>query len=188
MTTDMTAISKNVSLKDLASIVCSTLDESGITAVLVGGGAVSIYSDNEYESYDLDFITTRTIDELSDALRPLGFTKDRTSRYFTHPETEIVLEFPSGVLAFGDTIASFEDTATLDCPLGTIRVITPTQAIMDRLAAFIYWNDYQSREQAILVARNNPVNWKELYDWAETERVDSTIIDKFAAKVKSSKS
>jgi len=68
-------ITKDLSLKELASIVSTALENAGIDAVLTGGGAVSIYSDNNYESYDLDFISSHNIDEVAAALAPLGFTK-----------------------------------------------------------------------------------------------------------------
>jgi len=57
-------------------------------------------------------------------------------------------------------------------------VITPTQAIMDRISAFIYWHDNPSREQARLIAQHNTIDWDALRDWAQTEAVDQSIIDK----------
>ena len=35
--------------------------KAGITATLSGGAAVAIYSDNKYESHDLDFVTAAII-------------------------------------------------------------------------------------------------------------------------------
>ena len=39
--------------EQLAAIVVSKLEEKGISAFLVGGSVVSIYTDNEYASKDL---------------------------------------------------------------------------------------------------------------------------------------
>jgi hypothetical protein len=47
-------IDEHTSLKELAAIVSEALENAGITATLSGGAAVSIYSDNKYESEDLD--------------------------------------------------------------------------------------------------------------------------------------
>jgi len=52
------SISKNTSLEELAVLISTALENAGITAVLSGGAAVSIYSDNAYESADLDFVTS----------------------------------------------------------------------------------------------------------------------------------
>lgn len=47
----------NIDIKDLACFVYELLKNNGIDAVLVGGACVSIYSQNQYQSYDLDFVT-----------------------------------------------------------------------------------------------------------------------------------
>lgn len=47
---------KEMSLGELAAYVCTHLQENGIHCVLTGGACVSIYTENLYESFDLDFI------------------------------------------------------------------------------------------------------------------------------------
>ena len=47
----------NIDIKELACFVYELLKNNGIDAVLVGGACVSIYSQNRYQSYDLDFAT-----------------------------------------------------------------------------------------------------------------------------------
>jgi hypothetical protein len=49
-------IDEDTSLEEVAALVCTTLEAQGISVVLSGGAVVSIYSDAEYVSYDLDFI------------------------------------------------------------------------------------------------------------------------------------
>lgn len=51
-------ISKDTSVEEIAALVCEALEHAGIDVVLSGGGAVILYSENEYMSTDLDFITT----------------------------------------------------------------------------------------------------------------------------------
>ena len=46
----------NVSLRDLAGFISEHLRKKGIDAVLVGGACVTIYSENRYQSYDLDYV------------------------------------------------------------------------------------------------------------------------------------
>jgi hypothetical protein len=41
---------------ELAAYVAEHLRQSDINVVLTGGSCVSIYTDNRYQSYDLDFI------------------------------------------------------------------------------------------------------------------------------------
>ena len=47
-----------MSLEQVAALVCTTLDRHGIRVVLSGGAVVSIYSEDEYLSCDLDFVPT----------------------------------------------------------------------------------------------------------------------------------
>jgi hypothetical protein len=54
----MSVISRDLIREEVAAAVCAALERAGIPVVLSGGSVVSIYSDNEYESYDLDFIRT----------------------------------------------------------------------------------------------------------------------------------
>ena len=45
-------------MAEVAAIVSAALEDSPITATLSGGAAVTIFSDNAYESADLDFATS----------------------------------------------------------------------------------------------------------------------------------
>jgi len=91
-----------MNLQELAAFVCSHLQRHDIPVVLVGGSCVSIYSDNHYQTADLDFVeryhTKRTA--LNKALAEIGFVEE--NRYFVHPESAWFLEFPTGPLAIGD--------------------------------------------------------------------------------------
>ena len=92
---------KDMSLGELAAYVCTHLKMNGIPCVLSGGACVTIYSENQYQSYDLDFIerlyTSRK--EVNAALAKLGFVEG--NRYFRHNDTDYFIEFPSGPLSIG---------------------------------------------------------------------------------------
>jgi len=173
----MVGITKEHTLAEVASIVSAALSKAGLEAVLTGGAAVSIYSNNQYESYDLDFITMRSAQELETVLTSLGFTRDQGHRHYIHPNSCFQLEFPKGPLAFGEAIFALDDTDTLKMSLGTIRIITPTQTIMDRLASYAHWKDIQSFRQALRVAADNEIDWDALYSWADAEGIAAAVID-----------
>lgn len=92
---------KEMNIGELAAAVCTHLKQHGIFCVLSGGACVTIYSKNQYQSYDLDFIETGETDRktLKGILAELGFFEER--RYFRHKDTEYFLEFPAGPLAIG---------------------------------------------------------------------------------------
>jgi len=60
-------ISKQTSLEELAYFVCSALQKHGVEAVLTGGAAVSIYTNNRYQSFDLDFVTLASVKQITEA-------------------------------------------------------------------------------------------------------------------------
>lgn len=57
----------------------------------------------------------------------------------------------------------------MELPVGKLRIITPTQSVMDRLAAAYAWKDMQSRDQAIMVAANQDIDWETLRNWFADE-------------------
>ena len=60
-------INEHTSLEELAAVVSETLEKAGIIATLSGGAAVSIYSNNRYQSEDLDFVTAALVVDLKTA-------------------------------------------------------------------------------------------------------------------------
>jgi hypothetical protein len=57
-----------MSIAELAAMVSGALEAAELDAVLSGGSVVSIYSDNEYQSFDLDFVTLDRMKALAAAL------------------------------------------------------------------------------------------------------------------------
>ena len=86
----MVTITASSTLGDVAAIVSSSLEHAGIAATLSGRAAVSIYSNNEYQSKDLDFVTAASIADLSPVLTKLGFVHTGVPRMsqFSHPLVE----------------------------------------------------------------------------------------------------
>ncbi len=56
-------ITSKTTLTELAAIISEALESNNIIATLSGGAVVSIYSENRYQSADLDFVTTAMIEE-----------------------------------------------------------------------------------------------------------------------------
>ena len=50
-----------------------------------------------------------------------------------------------------------------------IQILTPTQCVMDRLAAFYHWRDRQGLDQAVLVASLHLVDRDEIECWSISE-------------------
>ena len=170
-------------LEELGAVVCETLANHKIDAVLSGGSCVSVWTDNKYSSNDMDMITTTLTSQhqLSAALESIGFIRSGKGRYYVHPDTELALEFPSGPLMVGDEQITEDRIHNLQTKTGTLRLLSPTDCVKDRLAAFYHWGDKQSWEQAISVARRHKPDWAGLQRWHHTEGVESSYADFRAA-------
>jgi hypothetical protein len=159
-------IDERTSLEDLAALVCTTLEAHGISVVLSGGAVVSIYSDGEYVSHDLDFIPTGLARKVDAAMASLGFEK--TQRHWTHPKSRYWVEFPPGPVTIGEeTIHTFDERETR---VGTLRLLAPSECVMDRLAWYFHDADTQCLEQALGVATRHPVDLERIERWARGER------------------
>ncbi len=76
---------KTISLKDFAGFISEELRKKNINTVLVGGACVTIYSENRYQSYDLDFVTYEDIKLVRKTLIELGFVEN--NGYFIFKES-----------------------------------------------------------------------------------------------------
>ena len=84
----MPEITRATSLQELAAMVSQELERVGIIATFSGGSAVSIYSDNRYQSNDLDFVTSADPSRLGPVVARCGFMQTASRRLYAHPQTE----------------------------------------------------------------------------------------------------
>jgi len=160
---------KEMSLTELGSYICTHLKEKGIDVVLSGGSVVEIYSSGRYVSYDMDFINryNEQRKNIVAAMNELGFSEER--KYFVHPDTKYFVEFPPGPLGVGDELVKM--ISEISTPLGKLRIISPTDCVKDRLAAYYHWDDLQSLEQAVMVAKENEIDMDDIKRWSEKEKM-----------------
>jgi len=103
--------------------------------------------------------------KITACLQEIGFKEQ--NRYFISPNTQYFIEFPSGPLAIGDE--PVENIANLEFDTVSLRLLTPTDCVKDRLAGFYHWKDRQCLEQAIMVAHDNEVDLNEIARWSKHE-------------------
>lgn len=158
---------KEMTIAELAAFVQSHLRERGIEVVLSGGACVSIYTSNRYVSMDLDFVNVRfaKLRDIRAAMQEIGFHEE--GRHFENPDAELVIEFPQGPLAVGEE--PVKEVEERQLATGVLRMISPTDCVKDRLAAYYHWADLQCLEQACLVAAANVVDLEELERWSKIE-------------------
>lgn len=136
-----------------AGLLTERLRAHGVTPILVGGGAVELYTHGSYQTADLDMIVART-DALAGVLSSLGLK--RAGRSWYHPLLGVSVEFPADELD-GDPARVTE----VRLEGLTVRVIGIEDIVLDRVAAATHWKDRQSAMWAmgLMVAHYDAIDW-----------------------------
>ncbi len=76
-------------------------------------------------------------------------------------------DFVSPPLSVGEEpVREISEIIKRNCKL---KLLSPTDCVKDRLAAFYHWKDRQALMQAILVCRDNQVDLTEVKRWSANE-------------------
>lgn len=153
---------KTCSEKELWEYVAVHLKKKGIDTILVGGAVVSIYSKGAYHSGDLDFVrASMFVTTLEESMNEIGFNKH--GRHYIHPDCKhLFVEFPGGPpLGIGEDNKIIPDEVD-----GTIiKIFSPTDCVKDRLVSYIHFKVPEGLDQAVLVAKNQEVNFRSIKKW-----------------------
>ncbi len=135
---------------------------------MTGGSAATFYAPRAYVSDDIDFIVTLKGAGGEHALEQLGYR--RKGDYYVHASSRFPLEFPPGPLAIGDDFVDSWKTFRRKRQL--LHVLSPTDACRDRLASFLFWNDFRGLQQALEVcqAQRRKVDLDVVRSWCLRER------------------
>jgi hypothetical protein len=153
--------------RELAAFICTHLRDRSIEAVLTGGACVTIYTRNRYKSLDLDFVNVtgapgKLIDQ---ALAEIGFLPE--GRIYINKNARYSVDILSPPLTIG--AEKISSTQAIKVNRMELRLLTPTDSVRDRLAAFYFWKDLQALEQALMVARDNDVDLDLVKKWSRKE-------------------
>ena len=160
---------------EVAAYVYTHLAKKGIKVVLSGGAAVAFYSHNKYVSKDLDFVNMffAKREKIRNTMAEIGFKE--LDRHFKHPDSDFFVEFPPGPLSLGNE--PVRDISTIQLPTGELRLLSPTDCVKDRLAAYYHWGDLQGLYQAELIAEVNKIDLDEIERWSEKEGMREKFLE-----------
>ena len=158
---------KTLTLTDFAISVSDYLRRNGIQVVLSGGACVSIYTDNKYMSDDLDLVLISSEEQKKTKVLILALGFAEKGRYFCHADSDFFLDFLPPPLSVGnEPVKQISEIRKGKCIL---KLLSPTDCVKDRLAAYYHWNDKQALEQAVLVCRDQSVDLAEVRRWSAAE-------------------
>jgi hypothetical protein len=155
------------SLTDVCFTICTALADVGTTVVLSGGSAATYYAPQAYQSRDADFVITMhsNIAASGAAMKDLGYVE--LGGTYTHAKNRFTVEFPPGPLAIGgDLITIWE---TFHRGNEHLNILTRTDCVLDRLAAYYFYGDLSALVAAVAVASSGEVDYERLHDWSERE-------------------
>ena len=154
----------------IAALISEALYLKKITAILVGGSAVELYTLSEYTTKDIDMILRgEDRDDLYDIMTFLDFEKRLGMRHFIHAELDFPIEFPPGPLQVASRF--IEKIAEIKIDHHVLKVIKIEDLILERICGFVEWKDKNSLQQAeLLVIKNKEiVHWQYLEEFAKAE-------------------
>lgn len=124
--------SKYEAMIKTAAIITKLLEKDDIKPIIVGGLSVEIYTQNDYATRDIDFVSP-AYEKVADVLEELGFKKD--NRHYYHDKIEIAIEIPSSDLA-----GSYDKVAKVMIDNDSyVYLISIEDIILDRLRAGVHW-------------------------------------------------
>jgi hypothetical protein len=110
-------------------------------------------------------LLVQKITRFSKVMLELGF--ESHGKEFRHKDIDFFVEFPSGPLAIVNQLIQAE--AELNFKGHKLKLLSPTQSVMDRLAAYFHWNDLQCLDQAVWIAKKHPIQIYKIKEWAKRE-------------------
>ena len=175
------SLTEESDLSEVAVSVAAALRRSKIRAVLTGGACATLHSGGAYQSSDLDFIlqSTVTVQRLDAAMGSIGYRRKRD--HYEHPSAPFFVEFPPGPLSIGRDLAIKPITYRIGPT--SVRILSATDSVRDRLAAFYHWNDPQSLSTALEIALRHNVDMKKIRAWSIEEGSEEGFL-RFAEELK----
>lgn len=157
---------KFIAMLKVAAIITKVLGTRNIRPVIVGGLSVEIYTQSDYTTRDIDFVTPgyETIEE---TLKKLDFIKE--NRHFYRKDIEIAIEIPGSHLA-GDKNRVVRVQISPDSD-DFVYVISLEDIILDRLRAATAWQSAEDLKWGFLLLSANieKVDVPYLFDHTETD-------------------
>ncbi|HWD40945.1 MAG TPA: hypothetical protein VG944_19005 [Fimbriimonas sp.] len=91
---------------------------------------------------------------------------------FIHTQSPFTLDLPLGPFKIGDSDVSMNDCAILTKEDMTLKILSPTDCVRDRLSWFLLYHtnpDFSALDQAVAVANRHKIDLEKTREWAKAE-------------------
>lgn len=154
----------------VTGIIQERLRSEGARPVLVGGSAVEWYTEGLYHSADVDLLAPTA--PFEKVMKSLGFTRE--GRHWFRADLNIAVEAP------GIELDSYRDhTRTVEVEGVKVTLVSPEEAILDRLRACVHWQSVLDGEQALhmMVLHRETLDWSYLERRAVRDQVEAKLAE-----------
>jgi len=151
-------------VNEVAGVVSEQLRAHGIRVVVVGGGAITAHVPTVYSSEDVDLAVLTGVNHRSIAAALSGIGFIRSGRNYVNETTSFSIDIVADVPWIDQRAVT--DYERIDTPLGSFDTLHLEDAVADRIAAFLYWDDSASLDVAerAIAAAEHPPSWQVLRD------------------------
>jgi len=160
-----------LSIAELAALICEALKKEGLSATLSGGACAEIYSNKKYVTGDLDFVVNfmwpGNDKIIKKVMSSLGFEKNGRIYLNVNELVAYSVEFPPGPLSIGEEYQI--KPVEIKLKTGKLSLLSATDSAKDRLTGYFYGNDAQCLEQALMICQMNNVEIENIREWAKKE-------------------
>lgn len=172
---------KNCTIESLWKHIASYLESKNYGVTLVGGGVATIYSKGKYASGDLDFVLDSlfTHKEFKKAMADLGF--ENKTRVYSRSDCPFTIDVSTPPIEIGED--GTPEIATQFFAGQTIKILSPTECIKDRLNKAFQWKDDQAYQAALAVAKECNFNISKLEKFCIENKMQE-IFDEFIKDIK----
>ncbi|MFW5979626.1 MAG: DUF6036 family nucleotidyltransferase [Halanaerobium sp.] len=172
-------------LKIIAVLTSAIKEKLNLTPVVVGGQAVEFYTGGGYATMDVDMICETSTKKIAEVIEKLGFYRDNKYWILDSNKIDLAIETPSGPLA-----GSVDKLMELEIGQHTAYFIGIEDIIIDRLNAYVHWNEKWQEEWILgmLVSNYDDIDFEYLHKRAGEERINdylTKMIKKAEAIIKS---
>lgn len=151
----------------IAATLAQALRQVGQDPILVGGAAVEFYTQGGYSTNDIDMVAPGG-PPLVRVMGQLGFKK--IGKDFFQPDLKIYVEFPGRALGKGER---FQEIKMGDQKL---KILSIEDLIVDRLAAFKFWQSAIDGTNAMLLLELDHVDEERLNARAKQAGVNDALL------------
>jgi hypothetical protein len=156
-----------LTLRQIIRTVAEHLEGAGYDPVLTGSACAAIYAGSALRPTSIDFVVNEyNASELGEVMRGVGFVRASMNHFESRKSPFDVIFLPPP-LAVGDDVV--RETVTVQARPGSIRLLSSTDCVRQRLSMFYRWGDRKAFDEAVMVAKQQSVDMDLIRRWSEWE-------------------